>query len=200
MTIAARLIATKFWNEKLKDKKHVYTFKHSEMLTLCGVIDLYYNEGRKPLFLRRPIEAWRCLCYICCLHAIICRLIFNDIQHDLTHIWKMSARCCVHGCGNRVWVFSFDQTTVWDKYGVWLSGNQTEVGSLHHSDVIMNAITSQITGGIDCLLNRWFRHRSKEPSKLCVTGLCKANSPVTGEFPAQRASNAEMLPFDDVIM
>ena len=26
------------------------------------------------------------------------------------------------------------------------------------------------------------------------------NSPLTGEFPAQRANNAEMLPFDDVIM
>ena len=26
------------------------------------------------------------------------------------------------------------------------------------------------------------------------------NSQVTGEFPAQMASNAEMLPFDDVIM
>ena len=43
----------------------------------------------------------------------------------------------------------------------------------------------------DCLLNRLFRHRSKETSKLRVTGLCEGNSPVTGEFTAQRASNAE---------
>ena len=43
----------------------------------------------------------------------------------------------------------------------------------------------------DCLLNRLFRHRSKKTSKLRVTGLCAANSPVTGEFPAQRASYAE---------
>ena len=43
----------------------------------------------------------------------------------------------------------------------------------------------------DCLLNRLFRCRSKETSKLRVTGLCEGNSPVTGEFPAQRASNAE---------
>ena len=39
----------------------------------------------------------------------------------------------------------------------------------------------------DCLLNRLFRNRSK----LCVTGLCAWNSPGSGEFPAQRASNAE---------
>ena len=43
----------------------------------------------------------------------------------------------------------------------------------------------------DCLLNRLFRRRSKKTSKLRVTGLCAGNSPVTGEFPAQRASNAE---------
>ena len=43
----------------------------------------------------------------------------------------------------------------------------------------------------DCLLNRLFRRRSKKTSKLRVTGLCAGISPVTGEFPAQKASNAE---------
>ena len=43
----------------------------------------------------------------------------------------------------------------------------------------------------DCLLNRLFSCRSKKTSKLCVTGLCEGNSPVTGEYPTQRASNAE---------
>ena len=43
----------------------------------------------------------------------------------------------------------------------------------------------------DCFLNRLFTCRSTKTSKLCVTGLCEGNSPVTGEFPAQRASNAE---------
>ena len=43
----------------------------------------------------------------------------------------------------------------------------------------------------DCLLNRLFRHRSKKISKLRVTDLCVGNSPETGEFPAQMASNAE---------
>ena len=44
---------------------------------------------------------------------------------------------------------------------------------------------------LDCLLNRLFRCRSKKTSKLRVTGLCEGNSPVTGEFPAQRACYAE---------
>ena len=43
----------------------------------------------------------------------------------------------------------------------------------------------------DCLLNRLFRRRSKKTSKLRVIGLCAGNSPGTGEFPAQMASNAE---------
>ena len=33
----------------------------------------------------------------------------------------------------------------------------------------------------------------KETSKFRVTGLCGGNSPVTGEFPAQMASNAENI-------
>ena len=45
-----------------------------------------------------------------------------------------------------------------------------------------------------CLLSRLFRCRSKKISKLRVTGLCAGNSLVTGEFPAQRASNAEYVP------
>ena len=43
----------------------------------------------------------------------------------------------------------------------------------------------------DCLLNRLFRCRSKRASNLRVTGLCVGNSPGTGEFTAQRASNAK---------
>ena len=43
----------------------------------------------------------------------------------------------------------------------------------------------------DCLLNRLLRRRSKKTSTVRVTGLCAGNSPGTGEFPAQMASNAE---------
>ena len=56
-----------------------------------------------------------------------------------------------------------------------------------------------------CLLNHLFRRRSKKTSKLRVTGLWAGNWPVIGEFPAQRAKNAENVsiwwrnhPGDDV--
>ena len=54
---------------------------------------------------------------------------------------------------------------------------------LHYIDAIMS----------ECLLNRFLRCRSKKTSKLRVTGLCKGNSPVTGELLAQRGSNAENI-------
>ena len=90
---------------------------------------------------------------------------------------------------------------------------------LHYSDVIMDAMASQITRvskrislkserkqnlllrkcmrrclrsiGLFCLLNRLCGCRSKKASKLHVTGPCAGNSPGTGEFPAQMASYAE---------
>ena len=46
---------------------------------------------------------------------------------------------------------------------------------------------------LDCLLNRFLRRGSKKTPKTRVTGLCAGNSPVTGEFPAQKASNAEYV-------
>ena len=44
---------------------------------------------------------------------------------------------------------------------------------------------------LNCLFNRLFGRRSKKTSKLRVFGLCERNSPVGGDFPAKRVSNAE---------
>ena len=54
----------------------------------------------------------------------------------------------------------------------------------------MSAMTSQIADVL-IVYSAVCSNRSKKTSKLRVTGLCEGNSPVTGEFPAQRASNAE---------
>ena len=63
----------------------------------------------------------------------------------------------------------------------------------HYNDVIMSTMASQITS-LTIVYSTAYSGvtvRSKKTSKLRVTGLCAGNSPVTGEFPAQRASNAE---------
>ena len=61
----------------------------------------------------------------------------------------------------------------------------------HYNDAIMSVIASEITNLTIVHSTVYSRRRSKKTSKLWVTGLCEGNSPVTGEFPAQRASNAE---------
>ena len=45
----------------------------------------------------------------------------------------------------------------------------------------------------ECLLKPLFRRKSEKTPKLRVTGLCVGNSPGTGEFPTQMASNAEFV-------
>ena len=62
---------------------------------------------------------------------------------------------------------------------------------IHYNDVIMSAMASQITSLAIVYSTVYSRRRSKKTSKLRVTGVCEGNSPVTGEFPAQRASNPE---------
>ena len=61
----------------------------------------------------------------------------------------------------------------------------------HFGDVIMSAMAFQITSLTLVYSTVYSGADNKKTSKLRVTGLCEGNSPVTGEFPAQRASNAE---------
>ena len=65
----------------------------------------------------------------------------------------------------------------------------SKTSTLHYVDNERDGVSNHQPH--DCLLNRLSRHRSKKTSKLCITGLCDGNSPVTGEFPTIRASNAE---------
>ena len=60
------------------------------------------------------------------------------------------------------------------------------LSATEHGDVIMTTMASQITS-----LTVVYSSRSKKTSKLRVTVLCTGNSPGTGEFTAQVASNAE---------
>ena len=59
--------------------------------------------------------------------------------------------------------------------------------------VIDTTVTSQIISLAIVYLTRLFRHRSKKTPKFRVTGFCVGNSPVTGEFPTQTASNTEYV-------
>ena len=63
---------------------------------------------------------------------------------------------------------------------------------IHYYNVIMGAIASQITSlPIVYSIVYSGADQRKHQSPASLHGLCVGNSPVTGEFPAQRASNAE---------
>ena len=61
----------------------------------------------------------------------------------------------------------------------------------HYRDVIMGTIASPITSLTIVYSIIYSGTDQRKTSKLRVTGLCEGNSPVTGEFPAQKASNAQ---------
>ena len=72
--------------------------------------------------------------------------------------------------------------------------NQTsskQMGLWHYGDVILGATASQTPSLTIVYPNVYSGADQKKTSKLRVTGFWAGNSPVTSEFPAQRASNAE---------
>ena len=66
----------------------------------------------------------------------------------------------------------------------------------------MGMIASQLTSLMIVYSTTYSDPDQIKTSKLGITGLCVGNSPGTGEFPAQMASNTEnvFFTFDDVIM
>ena len=57
----------------------------------------------------------------------------------------------------------------------------------------MSAMASQITSLMVVYSSIYSDTDQKKKSKLRVTGICEGNSPMTGEFPAQRASKADSV-------
>ena len=70
----------------------------------------------------------------------------------------------------------------------WSMTNRVRI--LHYNDVIMRAMASQITS-LTIVYPKFFQAQIKENIKAPRHGPCAGNSPVTGEFPTQRISNAE---------
>ena len=63
--------------------------------------------------------------------------------------------------------------------------------TVHYNDVTMGKMASQITSLAIVYSAVYSGADQRKHQKLRVTGLCAGNSPETGEFPAQMASNAE---------
>ena len=116
-------------------------------------------------------------CLVCSVLLCLCDLFFINQCDDFGHVHHSS--------------YTDNLTIVWLLFAVcysWGHGwNQAIPLRWRHNerDGVSNHQPHH------CLLNCWFRRRSKKTSNLRVTGLCEGNSPVTGEFSAQKAGNAE---------
>ena len=62
---------------------------------------------------------------------------------------------------------------------------------VNHSDVRMGAMALQIIG-VSIVYSNVCSGADKKTSKLRVTGLCEGNSPLTVEFPSQRARSGNV--------
>ena len=82
-------------------------------------------------------------------------------------------------------------STLMNQYQKWVSVTSFDFSTLEWRHNGRDSVSNHQPD--DCLFNRLFRRRSKKTSKLRVAGLCAGNSPGTGEFPAQMASNAETV-------
>ena len=71
---------------------------------------------------------------------------------------------------------------------------------IYYNDIITSAMASHITSVLILYSTVCSGADQTAHQKRCVTGLCEGNSPVTCECPTQKASNAEMFLFDDIIM
>ena len=78
----------------------------------------------------------------------------------------------------------------WDDPDQWCPSHVASL--VHCNDVIMGTMASQITS-LTSVYSTVYWGISKKASKYRVTGVCVGNSPGTGEFPAQMASNAESI-------
>ena len=92
----------------------------------------------------------------------------------------------MHNCDSRQsWL-----NLLWPVDVMWLHRSGSTLAQVHYTDVIMSAMASQITSLTTVYSNVHSgadqrKHQTPRHWPLC------GNSPVTGEFPAQKASNAK---------
>ena len=143
-----------------------------------------------PYWLRWWLVAWSHQAFLCLNQ---CRLIHTVLTQDQFHM-----KCSRYP--QNMFENTFCKITSTSLTDQWVNGcNVIYVCVVyihnkvsHYDDVIMSEIASQITS-LTIVYSTVHLGADQSKSKLRVTGLCVGNSPVTGEFPAQMATNAENI-------
>ena len=183
-------------------------------LSMIIIRVLYWEDCRNPAYILHRSEL--IVAYWCLTGCKNLATIFSD--NGLSHVWRKAITRAIDAfC--QMDLYEHDSVKFELRYKGCLS-RKCRLQNSSHFRSILNVLTRQVLviciygfstfvisactiqwrhNGCDgvsdhqpheCLLNR-FRRRSNKTSKLYVTGLCVGNSPVTGEFPTQRANNAE---------
>ena len=140
----------------------------------------------KPWIISRVSHPWEV--HRLCQTIMYCSSIIN---HVVEHTWQVNKGCYINMLFMAKMAQNQDDLTLWNTfisspiYEWWPAKTMTLQWRHNERDGVSNHQPH------DYLLNRLFRRWSMKTSKLRVTGLCAGNSPVTGEFPAQRAISAE---------
>ena len=116
-----------------------------------------------------------------------------DSGNELLDTWRHQATIWTNTDLQRTHMntLHLPKTPIWNKFGSLNIARKYVLKSLQWRHNGCDGVLNHQHHG--CLLNRLLRRRSKKASKLGVAGLCEGNSPMTGEFPSQRASNAEIV-------
>ena len=127
-------------------------------------------------------------------------------HHGISYTGKMSSlywiRALVFNCFQSYWNRYLILSLSWhepkiNNFTIRIKGMKTSKKSLKYEYIdITSAVYSRYFSNDYILNSRLFiqlfiQTQFKDTSKLRVTGLYVGNSPVTNEFPAQRASNEE---------
>ena len=134
-----------------------------------------------------------------CESASITRIFYSIEIGFQTKFPLMETICPYNGMFFIISEFWYISRQYWATRYIWYeywTSSLTYTLHWHHND--HDDVSNHQPHG--CLLNRLFRRRSKETSKLRVTGLCVGNSPGPVNSPHKGPVTQKMFPFDDVIM
>ena len=132
------------------------------------------------------------MCVILCVQFWFARFVrlihyhWSDIVTLLNeNIFRVTGHLCGDFTGHR-------GALMFSLICVWITGWVNNPGPLsHYSDVIMDAMASQITSLTNVYSTVYSGADQQKTSRLRVSGLWVGNSPVAGEFSAQMASYPE---------
>ena len=160
-------------------------------ISCCSSGALLYQWQRKWHLEIFVLLAWiwateQCSAW-CCSGVYRHQIRFAFMAEQVVSQWENTLHICLPFLAETLINHRYNsQARVRINFWPWLH----KICRFRYDDFIMSAMAPQITS-LTIICSSVYSGADKKISKLRVTALCAGNSPVTGEFPSQKASNAE---------